>query len=132
MVKRLFKLRPPVDDRQMSSLDSDIANIYQKSLQNITNTYTGTGISGVVVKVGFKPTKVDIYRVFQKNQFSSSGTSLAGEFATTLVDMGGISFISGSGYVNNAIIAIGVDSFTLGTHPGVNAYGVTYLYYAVG
>jgi len=132
VVNRLFKLRPPVDDRQMSSLDSDIANLYQKSLQHTTNTYTGTGIPGVIVTVGFNAEKIEVYRLFQKNQFSSSVTSLAGEVVTTLIGMGGISFVSGVGYVNNAIIAIGVDSFTLGTHPGVNAYGVTYLYYAVG
>lgn len=122
MIPKSITLTPPWEDLKVSQLEQLMVTLFSSSLRSRSGTFTGNGIDGTAVTMGFKP-------LFVYAQRTAAG---AGNSVFAIREAGGVSFIPGSGFVSDAIKSFTPDGVTVGTNSNINSSGIQYAYIAVG
>lgn len=102
------------------------SEVFQSALQSASVVYIGNGITKRI-DVGFSPQIVVILR-----QVPISTASLVGEMAVALVANAGKTFITGGGYVSNAVTGFTERGIIVGTDSRVNGSGLGFILFAIG
>lgn len=123
MIPKPTTINPPLDVPKTIQLELMLVRLFSSAAQFKTGTYTGSGVAGRSLTLGFKA-------VFIYIQKTATGGSNVGAFA--LRDAPDATFIPGSGTVAGAVTAWGSEDITLGANANVNGANLTYAYFAIG
>jgi len=128
MHRKDFILRTPLDN-YIVPLESFLQVISRDGLKSLSGSYTGDGTTSKTVEIGFAP----ILLIISKSVNTGTTTfPLAGDMVFSLYANIGVSYIPGTGFVNDAVTAYSNGSVTLGVNTSVNQSGTLYLFLAIG
>lgn len=128
MHRKEVTFKAPLDD-YATQLENLLQNISRDGLKSVSGSYTGDGTTSKTVEIGFAP----ILLIISKSVNTGTTTfPLAGNMVFSLYANIGVSYIPGTGFVNDAVTAYSNGSVTLGVNTNVNAAGTSYLFLAIG
>lgn len=122
MIPKSVSFTEPWTPRKIAMLERFLGNVSLNGLQSRAGTYTGDGRDDRALTIGMRALLVYIQR-------TAAG---AGNAVFAIREADGFSYISGGGFVANAVKSFTVDGITLGVNSDVNAIGVNYAYFAIG
>lgn len=128
MIKKFQNFKTPLDE-QAIQIDALFSKICREGARIGTGSYTGDGVSGTAVAIGFSPSFIAIS---ESHNLGTASFPVSGNMAFAFSLNAGVSYIPGTGFVNNAVTGFSDTGITLGTNVAVNEAGTSYIYMAVG
>lgn len=128
MIRKDFTLRNPLDQYTVY-LEKFLSDVSRDGLKSLSGSYTGDGTTSKTVTIGFKP----ILLIISENVNLASATfPVAKNMVFSLYSKVGVSYIPGTGFVNDAVTGFTNGVISLGVNTNVNTAGTDYLFLAIG
>ena len=129
MIAKPTKFIPPLTEDQIIALETFLSNVGRQAGRISSGSYTGDGVSGKQITVGFAPAFLVISK--QAN-LGTEAFPLSGNMVLSLQGNTGVSYLPGIGFVNDAVLSYSNTGFTIGVNASVNALNVPFIYFAIG
>ena len=120
--------RAPLDD-YATQLEILLQNISRDGLRSVSGSYTGDGTTSKTVEIGFAP---NLLIISENVNTGTASFPVAKNMVFSLYANIGVSYIPGTGFVNDAVTGYSSGSVTLGVNTNVNEAGTAYLFLAIG
>lgn len=134
MIQKTTSITPPLDDFKVVALEAQLATLFTNALQCRVGTFTGDGRTSRTLTLGIKALFLYIQKFIDPTSpaILAAGFPIAGNGTFSLRDMPGVTYVPGTGFVNDAVKSYTSDGVTLGSNANVNQVGTQYLFFAIG
>lgn len=129
MITKPTVLSPPWNDSKLVNLERMLILLFSGALQHRVASYTGDGVDDREIDVG---TDIKVAMILRKPDKNTASFPVSGNAVFAFQENDGVSYVPGTGFVNNAVKSVLNRKLKLGINTDVNEAGTNYFYFIIG